>query len=265
MRRRTSAPQQSQPRVRRGDGIDQIIFLSDLIDAPLDAELAALEKAMEVATRQRGRALALAQLIESAAQRAPQLLVVEDVHWADTDELARFGEIAAVVANCPILFIMTTRPEGDPISATWRARARGCPVTTVDLAPLADDEAQELAAHYPELRSEDDRRVHSAAPKAIRCFSISCCVRRVPGTTCCRDRCARWSSRAQIDCRPGSRGAAGRARARTSLSAGSAAPHDRPRRLRSRRADRHRTHALRRRPSWNSRTRCFGTRSTNRR
>jgi DNA-binding SARP family transcriptional activator len=138
----------------RGGNIDQIIFLSDLIDAPLDAELAALEKAMEVATRQRGRTLALAQIIEAAAQRSPQLLLVEDVHWADTDELARLGEIAAVVANCQILFIMTTRPEGDPISASWRARARGCPVTTVDLAPLAEDEAQELAAHYPELSSE---------------------------------------------------------------------------------------------------------------
>src|SRR4029450_7468045 len=115
---------------------------------------AALEKAMEIATRQRGRTLALAQLIESAVQRGPLLMVVEDVHWADTDELARLGEIAAVVANCQILFIMTTRPEGDPISASWRARARGCPVTTVDLAPLAEDEAQELAAHYPELSQE---------------------------------------------------------------------------------------------------------------
>jgi DNA-binding SARP family transcriptional activator/tetratricopeptide (TPR) repeat protein len=138
----------------RGGNIDQIIFLSDLIDAPLDPELAALEKAMEVATRQRGRTLALAQIIESTTQRSPQLLLVEDVHWADSDELARLGEIAAVVANCQILFIMTTRPEGDPISASWRARARGCPVTTVDLAPLAEDEAQELAAHYPELSTE---------------------------------------------------------------------------------------------------------------
>ncbi|HWK50952.1 MAG TPA: BTAD domain-containing putative transcriptional regulator [Steroidobacter sp.] len=139
--------------LRRGS-MDQIIFLSDLINAPLEPELAALEKAMEVATRQRGRTLALAQIIEAAAQRSPQLLVVEDVHWADTDELARLGEIAAVVANCQILFIMTTRPEGDPIGASWRARARGCPVTTVDLAPLAEDEAQELAAHYPGLSSE---------------------------------------------------------------------------------------------------------------
>ena len=127
---------------------------------------------MDVATRQRGRTLALAQIIESAAQRTPQLLVVEDVHWADSDELARLGEIAAVVANCPILFVMTTRPEGDPISASWRARARGCPVTTVDLAPLADDEAQELAAHYPELPRDtieaciQPRRRLSALPRS---------------------------------------------------------------------------------------------------
>lgn len=153
-----ASPSERVAAVRRAlagrNAVDQLIFLSDLVDAPIDAELAALEKAMEIATRQRGRALALAHLIESAVQRGPQLLVVEDVHWADTDELARFGEIAAVVTNCQILFIMTTRPEGDPINASWRARARGCPVTTVDLAPLAEDEAQELAAHFPELPQE---------------------------------------------------------------------------------------------------------------
>lgn len=134
-----------------GGRIDQLIFLSDLVDAPLDSELAALERAMDTATRQRGRSLALAQLVEAAAARTPLLLVVEDVHWTDQDELARFGEIAAVIARCPALLIMTTRPEGDPIGAMWRARARGCPVTTVDLAPLADDEAQLLASHYADL------------------------------------------------------------------------------------------------------------------
>ncbi len=169
------------------NAVDQIIFLSDLIDAPIDAELAALEKAMEIATRQRGRALALAHLIESAVQRGPQLLVVEDVHWADTDELARFGEIAAVVANCQILFIMTTRPEGDPINASWRARARGCPVTTVDLAPLAEDEAQELAAHFPELPQE----------------MIAACIQRADGHPLFLDQLLR-AARAGHDLLPGS-------------------------------------------------------------
>jgi len=169
------------------NAVDQVIFLSDLVDAPIDAELAALEKAMEIATRQRGRALALAQLIETAVQRGPQLLVVEDVHWADTDELARFGEIAAVVANCQILFIMTTRPEGDPINASWRARARGCPVTTVDLAPLAEDEAQELAAHFPELPPD----------------MIAACIQRAEGHPLFLDQLLR-AARAGHDLLPGS-------------------------------------------------------------
>lgn len=138
----------------RGAKLEQSIFFSDLVDAPLEPELAALEAAMDTTTRQRGRTLALAQLIEWTAERAPQLFIVEDIHWASSDELTRLAEIAAIVATCPILLIMTTRPEGDPIGATWRARARGCPVTTLDLAPLAQDEAEELAAFYPELTHE---------------------------------------------------------------------------------------------------------------
>ncbi len=168
-------------------GIDQMIFLSDLVDAPLDNELAALENAMETATRQRGRSLALAQLIESAASRSPLLLVVEDVHWTDQDELARFGEIAAVIAHCPALLIMTTRPEGDPIGALWRARARGCPVTTVDLAPLADDEAQTMASHYADLSPD----------------VVAACISRAEGNPLFLDQLFRAAFDGH-DCLPGS-------------------------------------------------------------
>jgi DNA-binding SARP family transcriptional activator/tetratricopeptide (TPR) repeat protein len=159
-------------------GVDQLIYLSDLADAPLDAELQALERAMETATRQRGRSLALAQLIESAAQRKPLLIIVEDVHWADADELARLGEIAATATNCPVLLLMTTRPQEDPLNASWRARARGCPVTTVDLAPLAADEAHELAAHYADLPRE----------------TIESCVRRAEGYPLFLDQLLRAAS-----------------------------------------------------------------------
>jgi tetratricopeptide (TPR) repeat protein len=171
----------------RRSSIDQVVFMSDLIDAPLSAELGALEQAMDAQTRQRGRTLALTELIEVAAKQSPLLLIVEDVHWADNDELARLGEIAAVVANCPILLVITTRPEGDPINATWRARARGCPVTTVDLAPLADDEAHELAAHYREL------------PMA----TIEACIRRAEGFPLFLDQLLRAASTGH-DSLPGS-------------------------------------------------------------
>jgi DNA-binding SARP family transcriptional activator len=167
--------------------VDQVVFMSDLIDAPLTSQLSALERAMDAQTRQRGRTLALTRLIELGAHRSPMLILVEDVHWAEADELARLGEIAAVVANCPILLVITTRPEGDPISATWRARARGCPVTTVDLAPLADDEARELAAHYPKLPTE----------------TIEACIRRAEGYPLFLDQLLRAAS-AGHDSLPGS-------------------------------------------------------------
>ena len=107
--------------------------------------------AMDAATRERGRARVLLRLVEAEAQRAPLLIVVEDIHWADPVEVAQIADLAASVATLPVLLAVSTRVESDPTGPGWRARARGCPVTTLDLAPLADDEARELAARYAGL------------------------------------------------------------------------------------------------------------------
>src|SRR4029453_17089903 len=103
--------------------------------------------------RERGRARVLHRLVERAAYLDPLLLTVEDVHWADPVEVAQLAAPPASAATLPILLALSTRGEGDPVSAAWRARARGCPVTALDLAPLADDEARELAANYVGLRA----------------------------------------------------------------------------------------------------------------
>ena len=87
------------------------------------------------------------------------------------------------IATLPVLLALSTRVDGDPTDPAWRARARGCPVTTLDLAPLADDEARELAARYAGLRSERRGRVPREGRRAIRCFSTSCCARRQSGQT----------------------------------------------------------------------------------
>src|SRR5678815_488638 len=89
--------------------------------------------------------------------------------------------------SCQILFIMTTRPDGYPIYAYWRARALGCSVTTLDLAPLAEDEAQELAAHFPELSQE----------------AIAACIQRADGNTLFLDQLLR-AARAGHELLPGS-------------------------------------------------------------
>ena len=51
----------------------------------------------------------------------PILVAVEDVHWADALTLAHLAGIAATVADCPAVLVMTSRVEGDPLDHSWRA------------------------------------------------------------------------------------------------------------------------------------------------
>jgi predicted ATPase len=132
---------------------DARLLACDLIGAALPAEAASLLAAMDSAARERGRARVLHRLVEQAARR-PLLIVVEDVHWADAVEVAQLGDLAAATAMHPVLLALSTRADGDPVNAAWRARARGCPVTKLDLAPLADDEARELAATYADVPAD---------------------------------------------------------------------------------------------------------------
>ncbi len=129
-------------------------------EAAQAAELLALDRhskmpapamTLEPAARERGRLRVLQRLLADSAARGPALVIVEDVHWADPGEMTLLAELAGSVAHLPVLLALSTRPEGDPISPAWRTRARGCPITVLDLAPLAEDEARELAARYGDL------------------------------------------------------------------------------------------------------------------
>jgi len=125
----------------------------DLIGATLPVDASSRLAAMDAAARERDRGRALHGLV-SQSRNQPRLIVVEDVHWADAVELAQLGDLAAACSAQPLLLALSTRSEGDPVNAAWRARARGCPVTALDLAPLDDDESRELAEAYSGLPPE---------------------------------------------------------------------------------------------------------------
>ena len=133
---------------------EDALLAKDLIGVPVPGGTVSLLSAMDNATRERGRARVLQRLVQAAAERAPLLIVIEDVHWADAVEIAQLADLAAAAATLPVLLALSTRADEDPTGPGWRARARGCPVTTLDLAPLADDEARELAARYAGLSPE---------------------------------------------------------------------------------------------------------------
>uniref|UniRef100_UPI00135A2929 adenylate/guanylate cyclase domain-containing protein n=1 Tax=Geminicoccus flavidas TaxID=2506407 RepID=UPI00135A2929 len=124
------------------------VFLNDLLDLPQPVELKALYDAMDNASRNQGKRMTVARLVERASVRQPRLLTVEDVHWADRLTLAHLAGLAGTVNTCPAVLVMTTRSEGDPLDNVWRAAAGGSPLLTIDLKPLDPTAARALAAPF---------------------------------------------------------------------------------------------------------------------
>ena len=124
----------------------------DLMGATQPEEASRLG-AMDRGTRETSRGRVLHRLLQRAAT-TPLLIVVEDVHWASSHEVAQLADVAAAAATYPVLIALTSRSADDVLTAAWRARGWGCPITTLDLAPLAEDEARELAAAHKDLPPE---------------------------------------------------------------------------------------------------------------
>jgi class 3 adenylate cyclase/tetratricopeptide (TPR) repeat protein len=121
-------------------------FLYDLLDAAAPAQVHALLSAIDVAVRQKGSLDALCELARLAGANRPNLLLVEDIQWADAWTLKQLGALAALTSRQPLLLLMTTRFAGDPSIGDWRSALHGLPVGSIDLGPLASEDALRLAA-----------------------------------------------------------------------------------------------------------------------
>jgi class 3 adenylate cyclase/tetratricopeptide (TPR) repeat protein len=135
--------------LRDGLGItDDAPFLYDLLDVPQPADLRAIYDAMDSATRDAGKRRTIARLAEAASRKQARVLTVEDLHWADPFTLSHLAALVAVVPNSPIVLLITSRLDEDPLDRAWRAQAGRTPLITIDLGPLADDEAAVLASSF---------------------------------------------------------------------------------------------------------------------
>ncbi len=127
---------------------DKLVFLQDLLDLPPSGEQRALYEAMDNTTRNRGKRDAAAAIVAHASRDRPLLLIVEDLHWAEPSVLAHLAAIVTAAASSRALLVTTSRVEGDPVDAAWRALCRDVPLTTFDLGPLRREEALQLAGNY---------------------------------------------------------------------------------------------------------------------
>ena len=125
--------------------IDDAAFLNDLLNLPQPPELRPIYEAMDSDTRSHGRQRVTARILAHKSQKRSRLLIVEDLHWADEPVLMQLARLTTTVAQHPILLIMTSRIEGDPLGEAWRADAVSASLKTIDLGPLPSDDARALA------------------------------------------------------------------------------------------------------------------------
>ncbi|MFL6795920.1 MAG: ATP-binding protein [Xanthobacteraceae bacterium] len=124
------------------------VFLYDLLELPPTGEWRTLYDAMDNAARNRGKRQVTGALVAHACRLGPTLLIVEDLHWADNQLLGHLSAISGALVDRPGLLVITSRIEGDPIDAGWRASCRGTPFATIDLGPLRLEDARSLAGAF---------------------------------------------------------------------------------------------------------------------
>jgi class 3 adenylate cyclase/tetratricopeptide (TPR) repeat protein len=84
------------------------------------------------------------RFLESVAERAPLVLVVEDVHWADPALLAFLEHLADWARGVPLLVVCTARPELYETHAAWGTGLRNH--TAINLSPLSDTDTATLVS-----------------------------------------------------------------------------------------------------------------------
>ena len=124
------------------------LHLYDLLSLPQGEMQRPLYEAMDVQQRNLGRIETLVSLAAALADKTPLLLRVEDLHWAQPTLLRYLTALVGVAARHPIILLLTSRLQGDPLDAAWRAGIGAAPITTLDLGPLNADEARNLVFDF---------------------------------------------------------------------------------------------------------------------
>ncbi|MEJ8825715.1 adenylate/guanylate cyclase domain-containing protein [Variovorax humicola] len=132
---------------------DEALFVNEWLDLPQPKPLEAIFEAMDNATRLRRASEALCSLLQRAAAARPQLVLIEDIHWASPELLRQVAAITRAAARAPMILLLTSRIEGDPIDKAWRASIHGSAFMTIDLAPLRPQESRLLAGGLVEASS----------------------------------------------------------------------------------------------------------------
>jgi len=134
---------------------DSYAYLGHLLSLHLDPSMQARVSALEIESVKR-YVSSLVQSVRALSVRAPVVLVFEDLHWADAASADALVAMMPLLAELPVLSIMTSRNDRD--APGWRLVAGvrdlfGDALTEIQLDPLSSDETRTLVASLLEIES----------------------------------------------------------------------------------------------------------------
>ena len=130
---------------------EQVNFLFDLLNAAdllLEPEI---YQAMDNDARQSGKQEVITALVQRLSGPQPLLIMMEDIHWAEPALLNQLGQLAADIKDYPVIFVFSTRFEGEPLDPVWRSQIQSTPLLRLDLSPLHQKEAEQLVKQTLDL------------------------------------------------------------------------------------------------------------------
>jgi DNA-binding NarL/FixJ family response regulator len=127
----------------------------ELLDDDVRAELALLFPSVPTPRTERGVALrderyrahrAVRELLEVLAAKKPVVLMLDDLHWADSGSIELIGALLHRPPSAPVLLAVALRPRQVPerLSAALERAYRTGALTRAELVPLTRDEAATL-------------------------------------------------------------------------------------------------------------------------
>ncbi len=94
---------------------EQRLHLNDLLNLGQTDAQRPLYEAMDILQRGRGRVETLVTLVSQLSEQSPLLLRLEDLHWAEPALLDYLTGLVMAAAEHPILLLLTSRLQGDPV------------------------------------------------------------------------------------------------------------------------------------------------------
>jgi class 3 adenylate cyclase len=131
-------------------------YLGHLLGLRLDGEALLRTRQLDPQAHLARAQAALRRLLGALANRAPLVIVLEDLHWADPSSVELISQLIPLASSERLLFCMAMRSEPD--AAGWRlvSTARknlGPLLTEITLEALSDADSRQLVSNLLEIEA----------------------------------------------------------------------------------------------------------------